>query len=197
MPEAPQKTRERAPDDMPGTTGELAPRAEPRWLDGDEQLTWRAYLLSTRLLMEQFERDLQADAGIPLMYYEILVRLSEVPDRTLRMSQLADELLASRSRLSHAVARLEELGWVRREQCPSDRRGALAVLTDAGYRALEGAAREHVESVRRHLFDQLTPAQLAKLREVSEILRDHLVSSLGLACPSDAGAANPPEAARD
>ncbi|HEY7439129.1 MAG TPA: MarR family transcriptional regulator [Acidimicrobiia bacterium] len=158
----------------------------PRWLNHDEQRTWRAYLLATRLLMEQFERDLQAHAGIPLTYYEILGRLSEAPDRTLRMSHLADELFASRSRLSHAVARLEEMGWVRREQCPGDRRGALAVMTDEGFAALEQAAPSHVESVRRHLFDQLTAAQLDGLREVSEHLRDHLVSSLGLACPPDA-----------
>jgi DNA-binding MarR family transcriptional regulator len=162
-----------------------------RWLDEDEQRTWRAYLLATRLLMEQFERDLQADAGIPLTYYDILVRLSDAPDRTLRMSRLADELLASRSRLSHAVARLEAMGWIRREQCPGDRRGALAVMTDEGFAALEQAAPGHVESVRRHLFDQLTPAQLDELREVSERLRDHLVSSLGLTCPTELGDPTP------
>jgi DNA-binding MarR family transcriptional regulator len=156
------------------------PRAEPRWLDAGEQRIWRAYMLATRLLMEQFDRDLQHCARIPLAYYEILVRLSESPDRRVRMSELADRLRSSRSRLSHAVARLEEAGFVRRETCASDRRGAYAVLTDEGYAALEAAAPQHVESVRVHLFDQLTPAQLTELRTISETLLHHLADSLDL-----------------
>ena len=83
--------------------------------------------------------------------------LSETPGRRRRMSELADATQSSRSRLSHAVARLEELGWVRREACPSDRRGQEAVLTDEGFAALEQAAPMHVESVRDHLFDLLSP----------------------------------------
>jgi DNA-binding MarR family transcriptional regulator len=148
--------------------------AEPRWLDDEEQRTWRAYLFASKLLMERFERDLQADSGIPMTYYEILVQLSERSNRTMRMSDLADSARSSRSRLSHAVARLEEMGWVRRESCPDDRRGAFAVLTDEGFAALERAAPLHVESVRSNLFDRLTPTQLAALREISETLLDHL-----------------------
>ena len=94
-----------------------------RWLDEQEQQTWRAFLSVTQLLSDQLDRELQRDAKIPHAYYEILVRLSEAPDRTLRMSQLADSTLSSRSRLSHAVARLEEAGWVERRSCPTDRRG--------------------------------------------------------------------------
>jgi len=167
---------------------------EPRWLDPQEQRTWRAYLLATQLLHEQFERDLQRCARMPHAYYEILVRLSEAPGRTIRMSELADRLRSSRSRLSHAVARLEDAGWVRRESCPSDRRGALAVLTDRGFAALEAAAPAHVESVRTHLFDQLTPAQLDQLRTISETLLEHLAASLELdpaGCPTADTAVEP------
>jgi DNA-binding MarR family transcriptional regulator len=92
----------------------------------------------------------------------------------LRMSQLADRCLSSRSRLSHAVSRLEERGWVRRQVCPDDGRGQLAVLTDEGFAALEAAAPVHVEGVRAHLFDQLSPQQVANLRDVGETLLRHL-----------------------
>src|SRR5438093_10498745 len=107
-----------------------------RWLDDEEQQTWRAFLTANRLLFDQLDRELQHESGIPHAYYEILARLSEAPDRTLRMSELADRSLSSRSRLSHAVTRLEALGWVRRDACPTDRRGALAALTDTGFEAL-------------------------------------------------------------
>jgi DNA-binding MarR family transcriptional regulator len=134
-------------------------------------------MVATQLLAERLDQELQHDAGIPHAYYEVLVRLSEVPDRTLRMSALADSSLSSRSRLSHAVARLEDAGWVRRESCPTDRRGQLAILTDAGFAALEAAAPAHVEGVRRHLFDPLTEAQIAQLGEISSILAARLVGS--------------------
>jgi DNA-binding MarR family transcriptional regulator len=145
-----------------------------RWLDDDEQATWRAFLASSRLLADRLDRELQAGAGMPHAYYEILVRLSEAPDRAMRMSDLAERCDSSRSRLSHAVSRLEERGWVRRDTVPADRRGAVAVLTDAGLAALEAAAPIHVEGVRRHLFDQLDPAQIEALAEISRRLYDHL-----------------------
>jgi DNA-binding MarR family transcriptional regulator len=145
-----------------------------RWLDEEEQRTWRAFLHASRALWDALDRELQRDAGMPHAYYEILVRLSEAPNRMLRMSDLAQATSSSRSRLSHAVARLEEYGWVRREDCPTDRRGQLAVLTDAGFRVLEAAAPGHVEGVRTHLFDQLTPEQVGELRQISEAMLDHL-----------------------
>ncbi|WP_329019952.1 MarR family transcriptional regulator [Micromonospora rifamycinica] len=148
-----------------------------RWLDPDEQQTWRAFLAASRALTDTLDRELQRDAGMPHAYYEILVRLSDVPDRRLRMSELADLTGSSRSRLSHAVARLETSGWVRREDCPTDRRGQIAVLTDAGFAALAAAAPGHVEGVRRHLFDALSPAQVDQLRRISETLVAHLTGS--------------------
>ncbi|MGW0507231.1 MarR family winged helix-turn-helix transcriptional regulator [Micromonospora sp. NPDC003241] len=145
-----------------------------RWLDPDEQRTWRAFLTASRALMETLDRELQRDAGMPHAYYEILVRLSEAPERRLRMSELAEASGSSRSRLSHAVARLEAAGWVRREDCPTDRRGQIALLTDDGFAALAAAAPGHVEGVRRHLFDALSPAQVDQLRRISEALADRL-----------------------
>lgn len=149
---------------------------EPRWLSADEQEVWRSYLAATQLLTERLDQELQHDAGMPHAYYEVLVRLSEVPDRRLRMSELADRSLSSRSRLSHAVARLEEAGWVQRETCASDRRGQVAVLTDAGFAALDAAAHGHVECVRTYLFDQLTSDQVTQLGEICTAIADRLRS---------------------
>lgn len=145
-----------------------------RWLSPEEQRTWRAFLAATRLLMDGLDHELQQDAGIPHAYYEILVRLSETEGRTLRMSELAAGCFSSPSRLSHAVARLEEAGWVRRERCPSDRRGSFAMLTDEGFAALKRAAPGHVETVRAQLFDPLSQAERRQLRAICEKLADHM-----------------------
>jgi len=138
-----------------------------RWLTKDQQRAWRAYVEAVRLLTESLDAQLQADADMPHAYYEILVRLSESPDRRLRMAELATGTQSSRSRVSHAVARLEERGWVRREPCPSDRRGQLAVLTDTGYAALAAAAPGHVARVRATVIDALSPDQLHALADAS------------------------------
>jgi DNA-binding MarR family transcriptional regulator len=150
------------------------PAGEPRWLDADEQQAWRAWLYSSLLLQDVLDRELTHETGISHAYYEILVALSEAPERMMRMSELADRCRSSRSRLSHAVSRLEERGWVRRQVCESDGRGQLAVLTDEGFAALETAAPVHVEGVRSHLFDQLSPAQVAAMRDIGETLLRHL-----------------------
>ncbi len=146
----------------------------PRWLGVEEQKAWRALLYSTQLLMDRLDRELTRETGISHAYYEILVALSEAPERMMRMSELADRCLSSRSRLSHAVSRLEERGWVRRQVCPDDGRGQLAVLTEEGFAALDAAAPVHVESVRTHLFDQLTPQQVENMRDLGETLLRHL-----------------------
>ena len=149
--------------------------AETRWLSEDEQGVWRSFLGAMRLLTDQLDRELQRDADMPHTYYEILVALSETPERTMRMNQLATLCQSSRSRLSHAVSRLEEAGWVRREACPTDKRGALAVMTDKGFTAIEAAAPGHVAGVRRHVFDVLTPAQVEQLDEISTAIRNGLL----------------------
>ena len=148
--------------------------ADTRWLDDDQQRTWRAFLTAERLLSDRLERQLQRDSGLPHTYYEILVRLSEAPDHTLRMSQLAESSVSSRSRLSHAVARLEAAGWVRRRSCAEDRRGSFAELTPEGLAKLVEAAPGHVEAVRANLFDVLSRDQQHALREISEALLAHL-----------------------
>src|ERR1700728_1256024 len=144
---------------------------ETRWLTADEQLAWRTFLTACQTLFATVEGQLLRDSDIPHGYYEILVRLSETPGRALRMTQLAEASTSSKSRLSHAVARLEERGWVRRTNCPTDRRGQVAELTDEGFAALAAAAPGHVAQVRRSLIDRLTPEQVGQLREISAAIR--------------------------
>jgi DNA-binding MarR family transcriptional regulator len=158
--------------------------AETRWLNADEQRTWRAFLRATMLLRGQLDRELQRESGMPLAYYEILAMLSEAPNRSLRMCELATLTWSSRSRLSHAVDRLEQNGWVRRVSCPQDKRGAFAVLTDEGFAALVAAAPVHVDGVRRHLFDQLTAQQVMELGTISNAIGARLAATT-----SDADAA--------
>ncbi len=142
--------------------------ADTRWLDAEEQATWRAFLGASRAIFEELDRQLLRDAGMPLTYYEVLVRLSEAEGRQLRMHELARLSGTSRSRLSHAVTRLEERGWVARRDCPEDGRGAYATLTEDGFEALREAAPGHVEAVRTLLFDPLTAEQVATLGTISE-----------------------------
>ena len=154
---------------------------EPRWLSAGEQHTWRDTIQAWQWLLAAVDAQLQRDSGMPLAYYEILVRLSEAPDHSLRMTQLAEASSSSKSRVSHAVARLEERGWVRRADCPTDRRGQVAMLTDQGFAALSTAAPGHVEQVRRVLFDALTAEQLEQLDGISTAILAQAAST-----PADA-----------
>jgi DNA-binding MarR family transcriptional regulator len=143
---------------------------EPRWLNETEQFAWRSFIDGFRALVDVLDRELQADSGLSHAYFEVLVPLSEHPDRAMRMSELAALTHSSRSRLSHAVARLEERGWVRRVECDTDKRGQLAELTEAGFAVVEGAAPQHVETVRKYLIDRLSAAQLRAIGEVGQIM---------------------------
>lgn len=143
---------------------------DPRWLDPVEWRAWRNFIAGQALLLGRLSRDLQEQHGLALPDYEILVRLSEQPDRRMRMSMLADEVVASKSRLSHQVARLEEGGLVRREICASDGRGVFAVLTDQGFEVLRRAAPDHLESVRAHFVDLLDDDERHVVGEVFERL---------------------------
>jgi DNA-binding MarR family transcriptional regulator len=156
-------------------------KAEPRWLNSAEEETWVSFLVAARLLWSQFERDLQRESGLPLTYYEILSMLSGMPGCALSLTRLAGLLQVSPSRLSHAVSRLEEAGWIRREMSASDRRKWNAVLTDQGMEVLRAAAPVHVGSVRTHLFDQLTRKQVEQLGEISQALLGHLAPGLDIA----------------
>jgi len=146
------------------------PTLHPRWLTPDQQRAWRTYIEATTMLLDALDRQLQRDAGMPHGYYEILVRLSERPDRTMRMSELAEATRSSRSRLSHAVSRLEERRWVERRDCETDRRGQLAALTDTGRAALEQAAPGHVAEVRKHVIDRLSATQVTQLADIAELI---------------------------
>ena len=147
--------------------------AEPRWLNEQEQQAWRAFIAAQRVVNTRIEQQLQRDAGIPHTYYEILVRLSEAPDGRLRMSELAVATQGSRSRLSHAVNRLEQAGWVRREGIESDRRGQVAIITDLGRQKLVETAPGHVEEVRKSIFDALTEDQVEHLHDICATLARH------------------------
>ncbi|OZM72459.1 MarR family transcriptional regulator [Amycolatopsis antarctica] len=148
--------------------------SETRWLSEREQRIWRDFSAAVGMLREHLERQLQHDSGLPHTYYEVLVTLSEAPGRTMRMSELAEASRSSRSRLSHAVARMEVNGWVHRTTCPDDKRGSFAHLTPSGFAVLEAAAPGHVEAVRGSLFDALTPEQIVALGEISAAIKDGL-----------------------
>lgn len=149
---------------------------EVRWLSDAEQEIWRAYMTASVEFSAYIDRQMRRDSGMPMAYYEIMVRLSEAADRRLRMSELATASLSSRSRLSHAVAALEKNGWVVRRPADGDRRGWVCELTDDGFAALAAAAPGHVTAVREKLFDVLTPEQLASLRDIGRAI------SAGLRC---------------
>jgi DNA-binding MarR family transcriptional regulator len=152
---------------MPGTKG------EPRWLNAEEQQAWRATVNLSQLLMRQLDRDLNAH-GLNGHDYEILVALSEAPDDRLRMTELADATSQSRSRLSHQISRMESRGLVRRDDCEGDKRGTFAVLTDQGIDTIRQVAPDHVESVRRHFIDRLTPRQLEEISDAFGPIVDYL-----------------------
>lgn len=144
-----------------------------RWLSESEQASWRAILRGTRLLEEALDRALDG-VGIQLSEYEIISMLSETSSHRLRMSELAAMVVQSRSRLTHTAKRLEDRGWVTREQCLDDKRGVELVLTPIGLDAVHQMARVHVQSVRDNLVDIMTPVQFAAIGEAMAIVRDHL-----------------------
>lgn len=143
--------------------------SQPQWLDADEQHAWREFLHATRLLEAVLDRDLQAQ-GLQLSEYEIISMLSEQPDRRLRMSEIAELVVQSRSRLTHTAGRLEQRGWVRREACAGDRRGVELVLTDLGYAEIARMAPTHVDGVRRNFVAHLSREDLLALGRAMEAI---------------------------
>ncbi len=145
-----------------------------KWLDADQQRVWRAYIVGTTLLLERLDRDLREAHGLSLPEYEILVRLSEAPERRLRMAEIADSVKNSRSRITHTIARMERAGLVDRAQCDSDGRGVYAHLTEAGYQRLLDAAPCHVASVRAALIDVVADHDLAAVGRAFTAVADGL-----------------------
>ncbi|MDR7167582.1 MarR family winged helix-turn-helix transcriptional regulator [Nocardia aobensis] len=137
--------------------------ASPPWLSSAQQRAWRAFMDGHQRLMVELNRQLQADSDMSLPEYRILVMLSEAPGGSLRMSDLADGVLSSRSRLTHQIRRMEDEGMVRRTSCEEDGRGVRAHLTDEGMRRLRAAAPGHVAAVRRTFVDLLSPEELTAI----------------------------------
>ena len=137
-------------------------------LTESQMRAWRAFLGASTLVSARLNHELDEAAAISMYEYEILVRLFESEAGRVRMSQLADQVSYSRSRLTHTVGRLERAGYVLRSSCPNDRRGVYAHLTKAGYEFLAQTAPIHLDGVRRHLIDRFTPSELATLTELLE-----------------------------
>ena len=162
-----------APLDHPAPTLADQPRerVRARWLDRRQQQIWRTYLLGSSRLAERLDADLRRH-GIDLGEYEILVVLEEAAERRVRMSELAEAVHQSRSRLTHTIARMEKRDLVRRVMCPSDRRGVWAELTESGFELLKTAAPSHVTAVRRHFVEAMHPDDFAALGRAFQSVLD-------------------------
>jgi DNA-binding MarR family transcriptional regulator len=138
-----------------------------KWLTPSEESAWRKYIVASRRLYEALDEDLAAH-GLSLSDYEILVHLSDAKDRSLRMSDLADKTILSRSRLSHRIKYMEGKGWVERQKCDSDKRGTWAVMTTKGWNAIVKAAPDHVSSIRNRFIDQISKADQGNIASIFE-----------------------------
>jgi DNA-binding MarR family transcriptional regulator len=156
---------------MPSTLGAVA---RPPRLEEDQRLLWKAYRDVFYGLSTELESQLLRDAALSGSEYAVLVALSHAPDGVLRARELCSELAWDRSRLSHLVARMEKRGLVSREACADDARGSMVRLTKAGRAAVDDAAPEHSEAIRRYFFDQLSPGELAQLSDMLHRLLDNL-----------------------
>ena len=153
----------------------------PKWLNPREMKAWRSYIIASRRLLEALDSDLEGH-DLSMADYEVLAQLSDAPDRRMRMTELAETAMLSKSRLSHRMKVMEKAGWVRREVCPEDKRGSFAVMTEQGWRAIVKAAPDHVSSVRNRFVDNLTSKDqedLAKIFDrVTIKLRDQFLNNL-------------------
>jgi DNA-binding MarR family transcriptional regulator len=147
---------------------------DTRWLDDDEQKAFLGLVAVAELLPGALDAQLRRDSGLTHFEYLVLAMLSEAPERTLRMTSLAQRTNATLPRLSHVVRRLEERGLVERFPCPEDGRATNARLTSAGWDTIVAAAPGHVDTVRRLALDPLTPTQVAQLRRISDALLEVL-----------------------
>lgn len=149
---------------------------ETKWLDADQQADWRAFIVGSTLLMDTLDRELRTAHGIALAEYEVLVRLSESPDRTLRMAEIADSMRHSRSRVTHTVSRMEKAGLIHREAAVGDKRGVVAVMTAKGWNLLKAAAHTHVTGVREHFVEVASANDFAAMGRVMNAVSDRLVA---------------------
>ena len=138
---------------------------EPKWLNPREMKAWRSYIIASRRLLEALDSDLDGH-DLSMADYEVLAQLSDAPERRMRMTELAEIAMLSKSRLSHRMKGMEKAGWVRREVCTEDKRGSFAVMTDKGWRAIVKAAPDHVDSVRNRFVDNLTAKDQEELTKI-------------------------------
>lgn len=154
------------------TVQQPATKGSTPWLGENEYRNWRAFIDGTARLNEALARDLEERSQLTLSDYSVLVRLSELPEHTARMSELAADLSHSRSRMTHTVRRLETRGLVLRSSCDKDGRGVNCVMTPKGYAALQAAAPGHVHAVRRLLIDQVSTDELEMLGSIMARIAD-------------------------
>lgn len=148
--------------------------SEPQWLRAPDQMAWRSYLTGSQLLTTQLDKEMRETHGIGMPEYEILVRLSEHDNRTMRMALLATDTTMSRSRLTHSVARMEKKGLLERFSIAEDGRGVNCAMTAAGWDLLVTAAPNHVAGVRSHLVDLLDPEEMATLGHIFGKVTTHM-----------------------
>jgi DNA-binding MarR family transcriptional regulator len=153
--------------------------ADIQWLKPAEKRAWHAYIDLSVLLGDYLDRHMQHDAGMSHTTYHLLTRLAAEPGQSMRMTDLAESLRITRSRLSHTLSKLEQIGLVRREDDPVDKRGQFATLTIEGQSMLDVIAPSHVSAVRKAVFDQLSPEQVVQFAEISEIIVRGLISEDG------------------
>jgi len=146
-----------------------------KWLNPREMKAWRSYIIASRRLLDALDLDL-AGHDLSMADYEVLALLSEAPDRRMRMTELADLAMVSKSRLSHRMKVMEKIGWVKRQACDSDKRGSWAVMTDKGWKAIVKAAPDHVASVRNRLIDHLTAKDQEDISKIFERIQSNLRS---------------------
>ncbi|WP_030755156.1 MarR family winged helix-turn-helix transcriptional regulator [Streptomyces sp. NRRL F-5135] len=148
--------------------------AQPRWLAPEQKAAWDSFIRMHETLIGRLSRHVQADAGLSASDYVVLVSLTERGNGRMRFLDLAKLVEWEKSRMSHQVTRMAKRGLVAREECPDDGRGAFIVATPAGYKAIEEAAPQHVEHVRRLFIDALTPNQLHTFGQLSQRILDHM-----------------------
>jgi len=130
-------------------------KSAPRWLNPREMKAWRSYIMTARRLTEALDGDLDIH-DLSLADYEVLALLSDAENRSMRMSELAETAMLSKSRLSHRMKVMEKSGWVKRQPCAEDRRGSWAVMTERGWKTIVKAAPDHTDSIRNRFIDHLT-----------------------------------------
>ncbi len=145
----------------------------PRWLNPREMKAWRAYIIASRRLLEALDTDL-VGFDLSMADYEVLAQLSDAPARRMRMSELAELAMVSKSRLSHRMKVMEKAGWVKRETCKEDKRGYWAVMTEKGWKAIVAAAPSHVASVRKRFVDQLSSKEQENIAAIFGHIQDEL-----------------------